>query len=112
MSLLLNLHSALEDLAAPPDLQARRAKESGTSPSLSEFALDYDCWAQAAWQLVESGEISEEAHKAVLQLNDRLCQFSGQQHADEWHVDALTRSTNWSDVRERARHILSLINSK
>jgi hypothetical protein len=97
---------ALEDLAATPDRQRQRLKEIGTYPSVDEFGLEYDNWAQASWQCVESGEITETTHKAILQLNDRIAEFGGKENAAEWDVGALTTSANWSDVRDRARNIL------
>lgn len=52
---------------------------------------------------MESGEITESTQSAVLQLNEGIGEFGGKQNAGEWDVSALATSSNWRDLRERAR---------
>jgi hypothetical protein len=102
-----NLMSTLEDLAAPADEQEAALRKARVGPD--ELALDFDAFAAAAMNLVESGELSLEAHDVVRALNEHLEAFSGAQNAAEWTETALYQSPNWAKARELASMALALM---
>lgn len=101
------LKTALEDLAAPADEQEAALRKARVGPD--ELALDFDAFAAAASNLVESGELSSEAHEMVRTLHDHLGAFSGAHNAQEWTEAALYNSPNWAIARELASEALKLM---
>ncbi|HEX8903014.1 hypothetical protein [Vitreimonas sp.] len=102
-----NLKRTVEDLAAPADEQEAMLRKARVGPD--ELALDFDAFAAAALNLVESGELSSEAYEAVRALDAHLVAFSGANNAAEWTEDALYHSSNWATARELASKVLSLM---
>jgi hypothetical protein len=102
-----NLKRALEDLAAPADKQETALRKAGVGPD--ELALELDAFAAAALNLVDSGELSAEAHEIVRSLHDHLGAFSDAHNAEEWTEAALYRSANWATARELASRALMLM---
>ena len=105
-ALLLKLKAALEDLAAPANEQAT-ALRAKVSPD--ELALEFEAFAAAAQSLVESGELSAEAHELICALDTHLEAFSGPNNAEEWSEAALYRSPHWAKARQLAAKTLALI---
>lgn len=100
------LKGALEDLAAPADKQQALLRKARVGPD--ELALDFDAFA-AAYNLVESGELSDEAYAVVGALHDHLGSFGGEENAVEWTETGLHRSANWATARELASKALMLM---
>jgi hypothetical protein len=101
------LKAALRDLAAPAPEQQAALRKARVGPD--ELALDFDAFAAAASNLVESGELSSEAHQMVRTLHDHLGRFSGAHNAQEWTEAALHHSPNWAIARELASKALTLM---
>ncbi|MEZ5996121.1 MAG: hypothetical protein R3C25_10220 [Hyphomonadaceae bacterium] len=102
-----NLKRTVEDLAASADKQEAMLRKARVGPD--ELALDFDAFAAAALNLVESGELSPDAHEAIRALDAHLVAFGGAHNAEEWTEAALYHSTNWATARELASKVLTLM---
>lgn len=102
MSVLILLHEALQHLAAPAEEQLAWIEREKVT--IDELALDYDNAAMAAWQLVESGEITRPQLDAITALLDDTVELSNDEA--NWTHSALTASAKWEKIRRSAAAIL------
>ena len=96
------LIEAVKRLAAAPDEQAAYLRQAGAYPSLDELALEFD----DAFAPVRASQGGNEWHEALGRLDAKLDAMSGQQNAQLWRAEALTRD-DWAEVRELARGALA-----
>jgi hypothetical protein len=100
------LIDALQLLAVDYEIQRAALPDFANLPD--ELALIYSesllCIEQHTDELVDSGFLSGSALQKLRELDDTLARMSGKPSL--WTIDALTRSSEWQQVRERAREIL------
>jgi hypothetical protein len=100
------LVDALQLLAADYETQREAIPNFAHLPD--ELALIYSesllCIEQHTDELVDSGFLSGSALQKLRELDDTLARMSGKPGL--WTIDALTHSSEWQQVRERAREIL------
>lgn len=110
MTMFVHLIESLRLLASPPETalawlhdESKKAGE-GVVLGVDELALDFDNWAQASWQLVEAGELTEGSHASILALNSALEDIGAS--PSDWTPNAFTASEKWATIREGASTIL------
>ena len=106
------LRKCLATLAGEADEQLHSLRAEGCNPPedyIDELALDYDAIAGAARNMLREGELSPSACDCVEELDRYLASISGAQNAHLWTADALRSAQEWTFVRQRARHCLTLI---
>ena len=73
-----------------------------------EIADDFDNWCRWALAGVDAPQLTNEQRSALIGLNKRLDEMSGQEHEELWTEDALRCRPEWDEVRDEARKILDL----
>jgi len=112
---LEQLRHTLHLLAAPPEqtldwLRLESAKVGdGVVLGIDEIALDFENWARACWQLLETGDLTQSAHQSILALNISIEQI-GNDPAD-WTPSAFAASEKWRQIRTEAARILKQLGS-
>jgi hypothetical protein len=100
------LVDALQLLAADYETQREAIPNFAHLPD--ELALIYSesllCIEQHTDELADSRSLSGSALQKLRELDDTLARMSGKPSL--WTIDALTHSSEWQQVRERAREIL------
>lgn len=100
------LVDAIQLLAADYETQREAIPNFAHLPD--ELALIYSesllCIEQHTDELVDFGFLSGSALQKLRELDDTLARISGKPSL--WTIDALTHSSEWQQVRERAREIL------
>jgi len=101
-----SLVDSLQLLAADYETQRETIPNFAHLPD--ELALIYSesllCIERHTDELVDSGSLSESALQKLRELDDTLEHMSGKPSL--WTIDALIHSSEWQQVRERAREIL------
>jgi hypothetical protein len=100
-------------LAAPWDEQrAYLERLFGKRLTVDELGLEFDDIVPVALAQGRHGGLSDEALRAVRDLNEQLTAMSDRPDPRLWTVDGLRESPDWARVRTLAQSALSLLPSE
>lgn len=71
-----------------------------------ELALE---WEAALDEVSENTELTEEQKLSIKMLDDYMLSISGPDNIQYWNNDALCYSSEWHNMREMARNILTVM---
>ena len=109
---LAGLLETLRILAADAVAQAEYLARLGLPDSADELALELHDAVVLLGQLVDDCVMSEEAAEAVLAVDRKLNEMSGERKASLWTREALERSSYWDEVRQLATVALAALEKK
>lgn len=95
-------------LAAPASDQLAYLKSLGEDVGPDELALDFDDEYRLVGALHDEGIISNRQRDILVNLSNKLAEFSGEENSQHWTCEALTESAHWVQVRELASRFLLL----
>ncbi|GGN99770.1 hypothetical protein GCM10010112_93870 [Actinoplanes lobatus] len=78
-------------------------------PLVDELALEFDDGFRLVPTFIERGWLNDTALPVLAEIDEHLSSMSGEHNAGLWHVEALTRRTEWDQVRALARTALTLL---
>jgi hypothetical protein len=99
----------LTPLSLGPEAQLQYLHGQGIPECIDDLAEDYNAIAVAADSMLRLGELTQEQHDRVRELDDFLGSFSGQANAQLWTPEALRSAPEWEQVRKMASHCLALL---
>lgn len=96
-------------LSAEASQQLTALSSMGVPDVVDELALNFDDDVRLVDSMVADGELGRAAQAAAENLDRHLGNMSGEGNAHLWTPEALRTSSEWSEVRRLAAHLLEVI---
>lgn len=103
---MIQLKKAVRVAALPAHRQIESFPPSVDIPF--EIADEFDNWCRWALRGAHAPQLTDQQRSALIALDKRLDEMSGEEHAELWSEDALRSRPEWDEVRDEAREILDL----
>lgn len=103
----LTLWDTVLNLALPASEQIAILQALGDSSAVDELALDYDDNFRVFDKTEVQNQLTRDELSALRALDRQLDEMSGEEHAENWTVEALRFSDCWQEVRTLARIALA-----
>jgi len=96
----------VEQLASDAAAQLAYLDQLKVSPGVDELALEFDDIAPARDDMLAVGELNNDEHRAVTQLDAVLSRMSGGADERLWTREAVASDARWAELRRQAGECL------